>query len=71
MYLSKGEFTQFSLKGRIGLLNEFGTFLKHKHLDEIRIEIYLLYGFFVEVLYCNEDIVEATPVRNMGLLSYY
>jgi hypothetical protein len=71
MYLSKGEYTQFSLKGKLNLLDEFGILINEKYADEIEIKIYKLYDFYVEVLYDKQRIVKAEPVLFAGLLGYY
>jgi hypothetical protein len=71
MYLSKGEYSQFSLKGRIHLLQEFGMLVNEKFIDEVRIKIYSLYGFYVEVVYEENYIIKAEPILHAGLLEYY
>jgi hypothetical protein len=71
MYLSKGEYTQFSLKGKLNLLDEFGILINEKHADDIGIKIYQLYDFYVEVLYEKQCVIKAEPVLFTGLLSYY
>jgi hypothetical protein len=71
MQLSKGEYTQFSLKGKLNLLNEFGILINEKHADDIEIRIYQLYDFYVEVLYNNQRIIKAEPLICPELLNYY
>ncbi len=71
MYLSKGEYAQFSLKGKLGLLDEFGILVNEKLIGEIEIKVYQLYDFYVEVLYNKQKVVKAEPVIFFGLLSYY
>lgn len=71
MYLSKGEYCQFSLKGRLNLLYEFGTFINEKYIDETKIKIYILNDFYVEVLYNNEKAIKAEPVLFAGMMHYY
>ena len=71
MYLSKGEYSQFSLKGRVNLLKEFGTPINEKYIKEIKITIYLLYDFYVEVIYKNDSIIRVEPVKHVGMLHYY
>ncbi len=71
MYLSKGEYSQFSLKGRLNLLQEFGTLINEKYINEIKITLYLLYDFYVEVIQDNDCIVKAEPLKNEGMLHYY
>jgi hypothetical protein len=71
MYLSKGEYTQFSLKGRLSLLDEFGILINKKYAGETEIKIYQLYDFYVEVFYNNKIIIKAEPLIFNSLLSYY
>jgi hypothetical protein len=71
MYLSKGEYTRFSLKGKLNLLDEFGILINEKYTDEVEIKIYQLYDFYVEVLYKEQCVVKAEPVLFAGLVSYY
>jgi hypothetical protein len=71
MNLSKGEYMQFSLNGRLNLVNEFGILISEKYVDEIELKIYRLYDFYVEVLYNQQRIVKAEPVIFAGLLNYY
>jgi hypothetical protein len=71
MYLSRGEYTQFSLKGRLNLIDEFGVLVNEKHVREIDIKIYHLYDFYVEVLYKNQNVIKAEPVMFPGLLNYF
>jgi hypothetical protein len=71
MHLSKGEYTQFSLKGRLCLLNEFGILLIQKKINETEIEIYYIYDFYVEVFFEEKHITKAEPLFSDGLLRYY
>jgi hypothetical protein len=71
MHLSKGEYTQFSLKGKLNLLHEFGMLLTQKKIDETEIKIYYIYDFYVEVFYEEKRIVKVEPLMFSGLLRYY
>ncbi len=71
MYLSKGEYMQFSLNARLNLIDEFGILINEKYIDETEIKIYRLYDFYVEVLHNKRRIVKAEPVIFAGLLNYY
>jgi hypothetical protein len=71
MYLSKGEYTQFSLKGRLNLLDEFGILINEKYADKVEIKIYQLYDFYVEVIYEKQYVVKAEPVMFAELLNFY
>jgi hypothetical protein len=71
MHLSKGEYTQFSLKGRLNLLKEFGILLIQKRIDETEIKIYYIYDFYVEVFLNEKLVTKAEPFISNGLLRYY
>jgi hypothetical protein len=71
MNLTKGEYAQFSQKGRMNLLIQWGTLIKEKYVNDIEIKIYLLYGFYVEVHYHNEQAIKIEPVLFKNLLSEY
>jgi hypothetical protein len=71
MHLSKGEYTQFSLKGKLNLLNEFGTLLTQKKVNETEIKIYYIYDFYVEVFYVEKLVTKVEPLIFNGLLRYY
>jgi hypothetical protein len=71
MHLSKGEYTQFSLKGRLNLLNEFGTLITQKIVNETEIKIYYIYDFYVEVFFIEKLVAKAEPLISNGLLRYY
>ncbi len=71
MHLSQGEYSQFSIRGRLSLLQEFGMPIREKMVQETRIEIYLLYGFYVEVIYENDQVITAEPFKFPALMDYY
>ncbi len=71
MHLSKGEYTQFSLKGRLNLLNEFGTLLTQKKLNETEIKIFYIYDFYVEVFFIEKLVAKVEPVVFNALIKYY
>jgi hypothetical protein len=71
MHLSKGEYTQFSLKGRLKLLNEFGTHVIEKKINETVVKIYYIYDFYVEVCVIKKHVTKIEPVVFYRLLKYY
>ncbi len=71
MHLSRGEFTQFSLKGKLNLLNEFGILLTQKRVHETEIKIYYIYDFYVEVFFVGKLVTKVEPLIFSGLLRYY
>jgi hypothetical protein len=73
MKLTQGEYCRFSLKGRVRLLDDYGTVITEKYYSEIQVKIFRLYGFYVEVLYDleNQKIIKAEPVISKQMLSHY
>jgi hypothetical protein len=71
MHLSKGEYTQFSLKGKLNLLNEFGTLLTQKRINETEIKIYYIYDFYVEVFSIKKLVTKVEPLISSSMLRYY
>jgi hypothetical protein len=51
MKVTKGEYSQFSLKGRIQLLKEFGKLIVEKKVEGRGLRVFELYDFYVVVLY--------------------
>ncbi len=70
-HLSKGEYTQFSLKGRLNLLNEFGMLLTQKKTNATEIKIYYIYDFYVEVFLVEKLVTKVEPLISNSLLRYY
>jgi hypothetical protein len=54
MELTKGEFSQFSLEGRDGLLAIHGTFIAKKEYARQSFSVYLIFGFYVCKIIDNE-----------------
>ncbi len=73
MKLTKGEYCQFSLKGRLQLLNEFGEFLSESILGAKSMQLYKLYDFYVEVIFNTQSLKfeYAEPTKTPGLLNFY
>lgn len=71
MNLTKGEYTQFSLKGKLNILNEFGILIIEKYINEIEIKIYQLYDFHVEVRYAHQKVINVEPVLFQNLMRHY
>jgi hypothetical protein len=70
MKVTKGEYCQFSLHGKMQLLNEFGELLGQKKIDNISIQFYRLCDFYVEVLMNvkNKELVKVEPIKNINQL---
>lgn len=72
MELTEGEFSSFSLKGRVMLAEEFGTFLSQIETNDTLIKVYGLFGFYVEVIYdkWKNEIMGIKPI-SFNLLRFY
>jgi len=62
--LTKSEFCQFSLTGKIQLLDEFGKLLYIKEHIKHTIIIYRLYNFYVQAVYRGNIPEKAEPISN-------
>jgi hypothetical protein len=73
MKLTQGEYCRFSLKGRVRLLDDYGTVIAEKYYRAIQVKVFHLYGFYVEVLYDleNQKIIKADPLISKKMLSHY
>jgi hypothetical protein len=71
MHLSKGDYTQFSLKGRLNLLNEFGVLLSQKKVEETDIQIYYIYDFYVQVILREKFIIKVEPLIEDSIRRHY
>jgi hypothetical protein len=70
MHLSKGDYTQFSQKGRLRLLYEFGHLLNEKSIKGVRLQLFLLYDFHV-VVYCkNKNVITVEPIVSDGYIRF-
>lgn len=48
--MTKGEFTRFSIKGRMQLLTMYGKVLLRTQLDKKQLSLYILFDFYVAVI---------------------
>lgn len=73
MKISKGEYCQFSLKGRADLLQEFGSLVLERTFGHKVVRVFLLYDFYVEMIYNlqNQEIEKIEPVTSIQLLHLY
>ncbi len=73
MKITRGEFCQFSLTGRLQLLQEFGVFLGAKIIERKSVQLYHIYDFYVEVIYNNisHKVEHAEIVKNAKLVSFF
>ena len=73
MNITKGEYCQFSLRGRLQLLQEFGEYLGGKIMEHKSIQLYRIYDFYVEVIYnqSSKKVEQAEVVQNRNLLWFY
>ena len=72
MKITKGEYCQFNLRGRLQLLKEFGEFLGEVVMDKLLIQIYRMHDFYVEVRFEHPQskLVYAEPLKNLAMLIY-
>ncbi len=70
MHLSKGEYTQFSQKGRLRLLHEFGHLLNEKSIGGVRLQLFLLYDFHVVVYSKSKNIINVEPIVSDGYVRF-
>ena len=73
MKLTQGEYCRFSLKGRVRLLDNYGTVIAERYYSEIQLKVFRFHDFYVEVLYdlINKKIIKAEPVISKQMLSHY
>ena len=73
MKITKGEYCQFSLRGKMQLLIEFGNLQGENIIGNKVIQLYKLYDFYVEVLCSriNKKIEHIEPVKSPNMLVLY
>ena len=73
MKITKGEYCQFTLQGKIQLLHLYGKAICHNTIDDKGITIFRVFDFYVEVIYnepMNNFIVQAEPISK-NLINFY
>ncbi len=73
MKLSKAQYSQLSLFGRVKLLHQYARFICSKILETKKIMIFKLYDFFVAVIkdLHKNKIIEADPILSQDMLKFY
>jgi hypothetical protein len=73
MKLTKGEYCQFGLRSRMRLLKQFGALVCERRLRTIKVQVFRIYDFFVEVVYDlkTSAVVKAEPILNMTMTNFY
>lgn len=73
MTLTKGEYCRFGLNSRLRLLREFGSLVCEKHINQVKVQIFRLYDFFVEVFVdiYTRAIIKAEPLVSSAMLDFY
>lgn len=71
--MTKGEYCRFGLKSRLKLLKEFGCLVCEESLNQVQVQIFRLYDFFVEVLVDlhTRAVIKAEPLLSMAMLDFY
>lgn len=73
MKITKGEYCQFTLQGKIQILHLYGKVICHTAIADKGITIFRIFDFYVEVIYSepmNNFIVGAEPISK-SLLNFY
>lgn len=72
MELTEGEFSCFSLHGRLRMVEELGAFLFQTETNDVLIKVYGLFGFYVEEIYdkWKDEITGVKPI-SFNLLKFY
>lgn len=73
MKITKAEYCQFSSKGRMQLLKDFGNLIGENIIGDKTIKLYKLYDFFVEVIYnrINNKLEHTEPIKTCNMLIFY
>jgi hypothetical protein len=71
--LTRAEYCQFTLSGRIELLRLYGKFICAKIIKTKKIIIFKLYDFYVAVIkdLLRNRVIEADPVWSNELLQFF
>ena len=71
--MTKGEYCRFGLKSRLKLLREFGSLVCEERLNQVKIQIFRLYDFFVEVFVDihTRAVIKAEPLISLAMLDFY
>lgn len=73
MKITKGEYCQFTLQGKIQLLHLYGRVICRKVIADKGITIFRVFDFYVEVVYSepmNNFIIQAEPISQC-LINFY
>jgi hypothetical protein len=73
MKITRGEYCQFGLRSRLKLLQQFGAMVCERQLKNVKVQIFKLYDFFVEVFVDvhTKAILKAEPVISTALIDFY
>ena len=73
MKITKGEYCQFSLHGKLQLLDEFGELLCEKSYESRSIRLFRLCDFYVEVMFnkVNSITERAEPIKSFHQFLFY
>jgi len=72
MKITKGEFCQFSLQGRLRLINHYGKMIFSKTIEKYKIQIFKIFDFHVQVIkeifHLNYLLADPVPVE---IINFY
>lgn len=74
MELTKEEFSLFSLKSKIQLIEKDGDFIARRVCEDLYlISLYSIYGFFIETIYdiSHFKTLSITPIINLEIAELY
>lgn len=72
MKITKGQFCQFSLHGRLRLINQYGRIIFSKIIEKYKIQIFRIFDFHVQVIknIFHLDCLLADPIP-VELINFY
>jgi hypothetical protein len=72
MKITKGQFCQFSLQGRLRLINMYGRIIFSKIIEKYKIQIFKIFDFHVQVIrnIFNLDCLLADPIP-IEIINFY
>lgn len=73
MELTRGEYCQFTLSGRIHLLHQYGKFIFSRIIQTKKITLFKLCDFYVAVIkdLIRNRVLEADPLWSHELLQFF
>jgi hypothetical protein len=72
MKITKGQFCQFSLQGRLRLINLYGRIIFSKIIEKYKIQVFKIFDFHVQVIknIFNLDCLLVDPIP-IDIINFY